>query len=176
MCALLLAIFFAAYKLVFIESKSGALANDVTDLNRNAWPENPLIMVALVIEHGLGNNLDIDVTQPMVSSTARAPSISCRSLCRQSSEIRTGCANQRPSGSVRGEASTRLTVPRSPSKLPVRKPNRGPPAQRTSEAPRFLERSVIYGSSLQSDRLSPDVGQVDPWSPYSHGEHLLYRA
>src|SRR5882762_9278641 len=43
--------------------------------------------------------------EPMASSTARAPSLSCSSLCRQSSEIRTGCANQRPSGSVRGAVS-----------------------------------------------------------------------
>src|ERR1019366_6978735 len=41
----------------------------------------------------------------MASSTARAPSISCRSLCRQSSTIRTGCANKRPSGSARGAIS-----------------------------------------------------------------------
>src|SRR5580693_5239103 len=38
----------------------------------------------------------------MASSTACAPSLSGCSLRRYSSEIRTGCANQRPSGSVRG--------------------------------------------------------------------------
>src|SRR5882672_2975662 len=41
----------------------------------------------------------------MASSTANAPSLSRRSLCRQSSAIRTGCANKRPSGSVRGATS-----------------------------------------------------------------------
>src|SRR5882672_10068156 len=41
----------------------------------------------------------------MASSTANAPSLSRRSLRRQSSEIRTGCANKRPSGSVRGATS-----------------------------------------------------------------------
>src|SRR5260370_5826630 len=41
----------------------------------------------------------------MASSTACAPSLSGCSLRRHSSEIRTGCANQRPSGSVRGAAS-----------------------------------------------------------------------
>src|ERR1039458_3053053 len=41
----------------------------------------------------------------MASSTARAPSISCRSLCRQSSTIRPGGANKRPSGSARGAIS-----------------------------------------------------------------------
>src|ERR1700680_4542798 len=40
----------------------------------------------------------------MAFSTARAPPLSCCTLCRHSSEIRTGCANQRPSGSVRGAA------------------------------------------------------------------------
>jgi hypothetical protein len=38
----------------------------------------------------------------MASSTACAPSLSGCSLGCHSSEIRTGCANQRPSGSVRG--------------------------------------------------------------------------
>src|SRR4029077_10798405 len=40
--------------------------------------------------------------RPMVSSTASAPSLPRGSLCRQSSAIRTGCTNKRPSGSVRG--------------------------------------------------------------------------
>src|SRR6266567_6988304 len=40
--------------------------------------------------------------RPMVSSTASTPSLPRGSLCRQSSAIRTGCANKRPSGSVRG--------------------------------------------------------------------------
>ena len=43
--------------------------------------------------------------RPMVSSTASAPSLSRGSLCRQSSAIRTGCANERPSGSEEGVAS-----------------------------------------------------------------------
>src|SRR5215831_89356 len=38
----------------------------------------------------------------LASATARAPSLSRGSLCRQSSAIRTGCATKRPSGSVRG--------------------------------------------------------------------------
>jgi len=37
--------------------------------------------------------------------TASTPSLSRRSLCRQSSEIRTGCTNKCPSGSARGAAS-----------------------------------------------------------------------
>jgi hypothetical protein len=39
---------------------------------------------------------------PMAPSSANTPSLSRGSLCRQSSAIRTGCANQRPSGSARG--------------------------------------------------------------------------
>src|SRR5713101_7805509 len=38
----------------------------------------------------------------MAPSTARTPSLSRGSLRRQSSTIRTGCANERPSGSARG--------------------------------------------------------------------------
>src|SRR5215472_17130573 len=38
----------------------------------------------------------------LASATACPPPISCRSLRRESSEIRTGCAKERPSGSVRG--------------------------------------------------------------------------
>jgi hypothetical protein len=38
----------------------------------------------------------------MAPSTARTPPLSRASLRRQSSAIRTGCANKRPSGSVRG--------------------------------------------------------------------------
>src|SRR5271169_50204 len=45
--------------------------------------------------------------RPMVSSTASAPSLPGDSLCRQSSAIRTGCANKRPSGSEEGVASNR---------------------------------------------------------------------
>jgi hypothetical protein len=45
--------------------------------------------------------------RPMVSSTASAPSLPRDSLCRQSSAIRTGCANERPSGSEEGVASNR---------------------------------------------------------------------
>src|SRR5437016_8354294 len=41
----------------------------------------------------------------LASSTASNPSLSCGSLCRQSSAIRTGCAKERPSGSVRGAIS-----------------------------------------------------------------------
>ena len=37
----------------------------------------------------------------LAPSTASPPSLSCGSLCRQSSAIRTGCAKERPSGSVR---------------------------------------------------------------------------
>src|ERR1700751_1739691 len=38
----------------------------------------------------------------LASATASAPSLPRRSLRRQASPIRTGCANERPSGSVRG--------------------------------------------------------------------------
>jgi hypothetical protein len=43
----------------------------------------------------------------MVSSTASAPSLPRASLCRHSSAIRTGCANERSSGSEEGVASNR---------------------------------------------------------------------
>ena len=43
--------------------------------------------------------------RPMVSSTASAPSLPRGSLCRQSSAIRTGCANDLPFGSEEGVAS-----------------------------------------------------------------------
>jgi hypothetical protein len=49
----------------------------------------------------------------MASATESAPPLSRRSLRRQSSEIRTGCANERPSGSVRGATSRWLSLPRS---------------------------------------------------------------
>src|ERR1700757_1208330 len=45
--------------------------------------------------------------RPMFASTASAPSLPRGSLCRQSSAIRTGCANKRPSGSEEGVASNR---------------------------------------------------------------------
>ena len=45
---------------------------------------------------------DAWAARPVASRTPRAPSLSRGSLRRQSSEIRTGCANERPSGSVRG--------------------------------------------------------------------------
>src|SRR5215469_16846060 len=45
---------------------------------------------------------DDRAARTMDPATMCAPSLSCRSLCRYSSEIRTGCANERPSGSVRG--------------------------------------------------------------------------
>src|ERR1700691_3255818 len=41
----------------------------------------------------------------MASSRAHTPSLSRGSLCRQSFAIRTGCANERPSGSGRGAIS-----------------------------------------------------------------------
>ena len=41
----------------------------------------------------------------LASSTASAPSLSCYALRRHSPEIRTGCANERSSGSVRGAVS-----------------------------------------------------------------------
>src|SRR5215472_12453821 len=44
----------------------------------------------------------VDAGPTMDSCTPSAPSLSCGPLCRQSSEIRTGCAKERPSGSVRG--------------------------------------------------------------------------
>ena len=46
----------------------------------------------------------------MASSTACAPSLSGCSLRCHSSEIRTGCANQRPSGSVQGATKVVPTV------------------------------------------------------------------
>ena len=50
------------------------------------------------------NQLDADAHsgEALASPTGCAPSFPRCSLCRHSSEIRTGCANQRPSGSVRG--------------------------------------------------------------------------
>src|SRR5215469_3166345 len=53
----------------------------------------------------------------LASATACAPSLSRRSLCRQSSEIRTGCANERPSGSIRGVSRTVISLPGSQNPL-----------------------------------------------------------
>ena len=44
----------------------------------------------------------LDLGEALASPTGCAPSFPRCSLCRYSSEIRTGCANERPSGSVRG--------------------------------------------------------------------------
>jgi len=49
----------------------------------------------------------IQVRPTVVASNDRAPSLSCSPLRSQSSEIRTGCANERPSGSGEGVASNR---------------------------------------------------------------------
>jgi hypothetical protein len=73
----------------------------------------------------------------LASHTARAPSLSCSSLRRQSSAIRTGCANERPSGSVRGATSNGC-------------PYRDPTTLATS----------LPGSQLA---LSPDFG-THPWN------------
>jgi hypothetical protein len=51
--------------------------------------------------------------RPMAPSTASAPSLPRGSLCRQSSAIRTGCANKRPSGTVRGVPRQVVSLPRS---------------------------------------------------------------
>src|SRR5262245_40219135 len=45
------------------------------------------------------------VSSAMASSTEYTPSVSRCALCRQLSAIRTGCANERPSGSVEGVMS-----------------------------------------------------------------------
>src|SRR5437588_4317459 len=47
----------------------------------------------------------------MAPSTTSAPSLPLDSLYRQSSAIRTGCANERPSGSVRGVSRTVISLP-----------------------------------------------------------------
>src|SRR5438309_3211839 len=47
----------------------------------------------------------------MAPSTTSAPSLPRDSLYRQSSAIRTGCANERPSGSVRGVSRTVISLP-----------------------------------------------------------------
>src|SRR5215469_3564719 len=47
----------------------------------------------------------------MASASARAPSVSRSPLRRYSSEIRTGCANKRPSGSLRGVPGNRVAGP-----------------------------------------------------------------
>src|SRR5580700_3575891 len=88
----------------------------------------------------------------MASSTACAPPLSGCSLRRHSSEIRTGCANQRPSGSVRGatrngcpyrarQLMARVAVQRTPIgiartnramiRLPIVVANRLPAGERT---------------------------------------------
>ena len=58
-------------------------------LRRRGQPHRPL-----------GSDPSVDGT--LATQTACAPSLSWRSLCRQSSKIRTVCANERPYGSVRG--------------------------------------------------------------------------
>src|SRR5262249_7262495 len=45
------------------------------------------------------------VSSAMASSTEYTPSVSRCALCRHLSAIRTGCANERPSGSVEGVMS-----------------------------------------------------------------------
>jgi hypothetical protein len=49
----------------------------------------------------------------LASSTASTPSLSRGSLRRQPSAIRTGCANERPSGSARGVPGRLVSLPRS---------------------------------------------------------------
>ena len=56
----------------------------------------------------------------MAPSTACAPSLSGCTLRRHSSEIRTGCANQRPPGSVRGVPRRVVSLPRSPTIIQAR--------------------------------------------------------
>ena len=51
----------------------------------------------------------IQIRPTVAASNDRAPSLSCSPLRRQSSEIRTGCANERPSGS--GEGSRAIAIP-----------------------------------------------------------------
>src|SRR5262249_5723479 len=68
-----------------------AIAGTVVAQAASPEPEAPV----LVDPHA-------SIRGPLASATARAPSLSRGSLCRQSSAIRTGCAKQRPSGSVRG--------------------------------------------------------------------------
>src|SRR5260370_10428471 len=66
------------------------------------------------------NQLDPDARlgAALASSTGCAPSFPRCSLRRYSSEIRTGCANERPSGSVRGVPGTLVSLPRSPT-MPI---------------------------------------------------------
>jgi len=60
--------------------------------------------------------------RPMVSSTASAPSLPRGPLCRQSSAIRTGCANEPPSGSVRGVSRTVISLPGSQTPHECKRP------------------------------------------------------
>ena len=53
----------------------------------------------------------VSVRGSLASATACTPSISCRALRRQSAEIRTGCTNEGPSGSVRGVSRTAISLP-----------------------------------------------------------------
>src|SRR5205807_8272742 len=62
----------------------------------------------------------------MAPSTTSAPSLPRDSLYRQSSAIRTGCANERPSGSVRGVSRTVISLPGS---ISFRGSGRQPTAQ-----------------------------------------------
>jgi len=54
---------------------------------------------------------DARAARPVDSRTPRAPSLSRGSLRRLSSEIRTGCAKKRPTGSVRGGTAQAVSLP-----------------------------------------------------------------
>jgi len=87
-------------------SRSGAGA--VVAGSSRPEPETPDLVDA---HHRFGSTV--------ASSTESAPSLSGRSLRRSSSEIGTGCANERPSGSEEGVASNR--DPYSDHQLPFAK-------------------------------------------------------
>ena len=82
----------------------------------------------------------------MAPSTACAPSLSGCSLRRHSSEIRTGCANQRPSGSARGAVSD--DCPYRDRQLSV--DGSGNPSPKPSETERSVEAYPCSSKHLAS--------------------------
>jgi hypothetical protein len=97
---------------------------------------------------------------PMATCTPTAPSLSRGSLCRQSSAIRTGCANERPSGSVRG-------VPRGVVSLP------GSYRQRVSGGPARYNcgNGVAVHGYNDAERRSHTVSAA-AWQRRCEGDHI----
>src|SRR5437016_12542138 len=88
----------------------------------------------------------------MAPSTTSAPSLPRDSLYRQSSAIRTGCANERPSGSVRGVSRTVISLPGSNYG-----PNRGCECNRLWLLTTVTEPSGTIGGQRQVARAGVEL-------------------